>query len=160
VRAGGVTYPFGPDEQAFGCLDFGRGVWPADCAWNWASASGLQDGHVLGLQLGGLWTDGTGMTENALCVDGRLHKLHEDVVFTYDRRDFMAPWTIRTPASDRVDLTFAPFFERTNRVELGIARSEVHQMFGRFSGAVVTGDGTRIRIVDMVGWAEEHRARW
>jgi hypothetical protein len=160
VIANGKTYAFGPRNGAFGCLDFGRGVWPYRCAWNWASASGVQSGVTLGLQFGGLWTDGTGMTENALCVDGRLHKIHEDVIFEYDRSSFTAPWRVRTPLSGRVNLRLTPFFERTNKVHLGIARSEVHQMFGRFDGTVETAEGKRIEVADMVGWAEEHRALW
>ncbi len=27
---------------AFGCLDYGRGVWPEHTVWNWGSASGVQ----------------------------------------------------------------------------------------------------------------------
>jgi hypothetical protein len=38
--------------------------------------------------------------------------------------------------------------------------SEVHQMFGHYSGSVTTDDGEVIQLVDMVGFAEEHRARW
>ena len=56
----------------------------------------------MGVQLGGKWTDGTGMTENALCVGGRLSKLSEELVWTYDTGDWLRPWTIRTPGSDRV----------------------------------------------------------
>jgi hypothetical protein len=100
------------------------------------------------------------MTENAIMVDGRVHKLGEEIVFGYDRARFMAPWTLRAPSTGRVDLAFEPFFERRSRVELGVARSEVHQMFGRFSGTVVLSDGARVGVNDMIGWAEEHRARW
>ena len=46
--------------QSFACLDFGRGIWPRNCRWNWGSASGNQNGRIIGLNLGGQWTDGTG----------------------------------------------------------------------------------------------------
>lgn len=49
----------------------------------------------MGLQLGGKWTVGTGMTENALCVDGRLTKIGEELDWGYS--DFLGPWTVRTP---------------------------------------------------------------
>jgi hypothetical protein len=46
---------------------------------------------------------------------------------------------------------------KTNALVLA---SDVHQMFGRYSGFVVTDEGERIQIKDLIGWAEEHRARW
>jgi hypothetical protein len=33
-------------------------------------------------------------------------------------------------------------------------------MFGRYNGWVVTDEGEKIEITDLVGWAEEHNARW
>lgn len=146
--------------DGFACLDFGRGVWPYRGFWNWAAASGVQGGRTVGLNLGGGWTDGTGMNENGFVVDGRVTKVHDDLRFEYDPANFMRPWRIRTRETDQVDLTFEPFFERVARTEAVIVRSEVHQMIGRFSGTVVTEDGERIAIERMVGWAEEHRARW
>src|SRR5205823_4154894 len=71
----GETWSFEGSGHAYGCLDFGRGKWPYSTAWNWGSASGIQGRRTIGLQLGGKWTAGTGMTENAICVDGRLSKL-------------------------------------------------------------------------------------
>jgi hypothetical protein len=84
---------------AFGCLDYGRGVWPEHTIWNWGSASGIQGGRTVGLNLGGQWTDGTGMTENGICIDGRLTKLSEDLILEYDRAAMMKPWRVRTAAA-------------------------------------------------------------
>ena len=47
--------------------------------WNWGAGSGVVDGRVIGVQVGGRWTDGTGSTENALVVDGRVHKISEEL---------------------------------------------------------------------------------
>ena len=160
MRVNGKLYAFGADNHAFGCLDYGRGIWRYRCVWNWASASGVQNGRTVGLNLGGQWTDGTGMTENGVCVDGRLHKISEELVFTYDRRNFMGPWRIRAPRSQRVDLTFTPFFEKQSRLNLLLLSTETHACFGHFAGHIVTDDGNRIAIRDLVGWSEEHRARW
>jgi hypothetical protein len=159
VIVDGRIYRFDGKNGAYGCLDYGRGIWPYDTVWNWASASGRQDGQVVGLQLGGKWTDGTGMNENALCIGGRLHKLG-DLDFQYDRRDFSSPWQIRSRDSSRIDLRFTPFYERSSRLDLGIASTEIHQLFGRFEGTVADDDGHRLTIRDLIGWAEEHRARW
>ncbi len=160
VRLGGETIVF-ERGKTFACLDFGRGVWPYSSCWNWASFSGAaEDGTRVGVNLGAGWTDGTGMTENALWVDGRVAKLSEEVVFSYDPADFMRPWRLRTSESDRVELEFIPFFERVAKTDLLLLKSEVHQMIGRFSGTVAGHDGRRLRVEGVVGWAEEHRARW
>jgi hypothetical protein len=38
--------------------------------------------------------------------------------------------------------------------------SEVHQMFGRYTGRVVADDGEVVRLDGLIGFAEEHLARW
>jgi hypothetical protein len=160
VHAGGRRHALSSETGAFGCLDFGRGVWPFRTTWNWASASGVEDGRTVGLQLGGKWTDGTGLTENALCIDGRLHKIGEDLQLAYDRRDYRRPWTIEAPRSGRVRLRFVPFLEKTLKVPLGLVGAELHLCFGHFSGVVVTDDGEPVPIGHLLGWAEEFRGRW
>jgi hypothetical protein len=159
VRLGDETFTF--DAPSFGCLDFGRGVWPEHTVWNWGAASGVQSGRTVGLNLGGQWTDGTGMNENGVCIDGRLTKISEDLLFEYDRADFMRPWRVRTAASDAVDLRFDPEFERAS--ESGRRDgffTSAHQMFGCWSGRVTTEAGARIDLRDLFGWIEEHEARW
>jgi hypothetical protein len=148
-------------QPAFGCLDYGRGVWPEHTLWNWGSASVVQNGRTIGLNLGGQWTDGTGMTENGLCVDGRLTKLSEDLSFDYDRSDRMQPWRVRSCATDRIDLRFEPEFERistTGRRE-GFF-TDAHQMFGTYSGVIDPDGGPPIELHNAFGWIEDHEARW
>jgi hypothetical protein len=60
----------------------------------------------------------------------------------------------------RLDLVFTPFFERVAKTDALILKSEVHQMFGRYNGWVMADEGEKIEIIDLVGWAEEHNARW
>jgi len=144
----------------FACLDFGRGIWPYSSFWNWASASGAAGDHTVGLNFGAGWTDGTGMNENGICVDGMLSKISEDLSFEYDTSDFKKPWKIRTPFSDRVDVVFEPFFERVAKTNALILGSEVHQLIGRFSGTVKDNAGTTYKLEKLIGWAEEHYARW
>jgi len=145
--------------QSFACLDFGRGIWPRHCRWNWGSASGRQNGRLIGLNVGGQWTDGTGSTENGVCVDGRLHKLAADLTWQYDKTNFMRPWRISDP-DGRLALTFTPFLERVAASNVGLVRSEVHQMFGRYSGHVTTDANETVAVHDLVGWAEDHVALW
>lgn len=148
------------DIDGFGCLDYGRGIWPYRTHWNWASASGGSGDHRIGLQLGGRWTDGTGATENALCIDGRLSKINDDVVFTCDPRDYARPWRIATRGSDRVDLELVPFYKRELAGSFVAIGGELHLAFGRFSGTVVDDAGRHLRVENLIGWAEEVRARW
>ncbi|QKG20879.1 DUF2804 domain-containing protein [Actinomadura verrucosospora] len=140
-------------EGAFAVLDHGRGKWPYRMTWNWAAAAG----PGIALQLGGKWTDGTGMTENALVVDGRLHKIGDELEWTYDRSGWTRPWAI---LGDRVEVEFRPFHEKVSRVELGLVGSETHQCFGHFSGRARTDDGAWIEFDGLTGWAEEARQRW
>jgi len=160
VVVGGRKYEFGRHNRAFGCLDFGRGLWPYRTVWNWASASGVHEGRTVGLNFGGKWTDRTGMTENGVCLDGRLHKLSEDLTWWYDRANLKGIWRINSMQSSRVDFTFTPFFERANVLNLGLLATELHVCFGYFSGRFVTDAGETVLVRDVFGWAEEHRARW
>ena len=126
---------------AFATLDWGRGVWRARTRWNWASASGVQGGHTIGLNLGAQWTD----EENALCVDGKLRKLDTRVRFGWDRADPKRPWRLE---GDGVDLTLTPeFVERVPRV--------LHVAFGAFRGRV-----DDVEIDQLFGWAEELGVLW
>ena len=159
VRLGDELLEF--TTPSFGCLDYGRGVWPEHTFWNWGAASGWQHDRLVGLNLGGKWTDGTGMTENGLCVDGRLTKLSEDLAFEYDIAARMMPWRVRTTVTDRVDLRFDPEFERVS--ESGTPDGlfvSAHQMFGTYSGRITPDGGEPLELRDLFGWIEDHEARW
>ncbi|HEY2775151.1 MAG TPA: DUF2804 domain-containing protein [Candidatus Binatia bacterium] len=159
VRIGRREIPF-EGVEAFACLDFGRGVWPRRTRWNWGAASGYVDDANVGINLGGSWTDGTGATENAISIDGRLVKIHEDLEWRYDNVNFLAPWRVRAPLSGDVDLLFEPIVERRAATDVLVVRSRVHQVFGIWSGTVRDENGRTIEIPYLFGWAEEHVAVW
>ncbi len=142
-----------------GSLDWGRGVWDYQSYWNWASASGfLPDGRTVGLNLGCGFGDLSRAGENALILENRIHKLGP-VQFDYSSGDYMQPWKFRDDEG-RLNLVFTPFKERLAKTEMLIITSEVHQMFGRYNGTALTDTGETIEIKDLVGFAEEHHARW
>jgi hypothetical protein len=142
-----------------GSLDWGRGVWEYQSYWNWASASGfLPDGRTVGLNLGCGFGDLSKAGENALILANRIHKL-EQVKFDYASSDYMQPWKF-TDSEGRLDLVFTPFRDRNARTSLAVITSEVHQLFGRYNGKAVADDGEVIEIRDLIGFAEEHHARW
>lgn len=158
IETGGQRQELHPDTH-LGNLDWGRGVWEYKSFWVWASASGfLPDQRRVGLNLGFGFGDTSSATENALILDGHIHKLRQ-VDFSYNANDFIQPWRMVAP-DGRLDLTFTPFYDRTAATNLLIITSEVHQMFGRYSGTVVTDDGKTLYLKDLVGFAEEHHARW
>lgn len=160
IRWGEHVHELRDDGGSWGTLDFGRGRWPYRTTWNWGAGMGLVDGRRVGLQVGGKWTDGTGMTENSLVVDGRLSKVSEDLVWEYDPADWLRPWHVRTPGSDRLALTFTPSFDKRGRLNAGVASSRTDQCFGSWSGRVVTDDGEAIAVEGLQGWAEECTWRW
>ena len=123
-------------------------------------ASQRLGGRRIGLNFGGIWTDGTGMTENAVFIDGAMTKIHEDVLFTYDPKNFMSPWKIRTKFSNTVDMTFTPFFERVSNTDVKVVRTKVHQLVGYFDGKVILPDHSTLHIRQMLGCSEEHIAKW
>jgi hypothetical protein len=158
IQYGGEREELLPQE-ALGGLDWGRGVWEYSSFWNWASASGfLPDGRRIGLNMGCGFGDLSAAGENCLILEGRVHKL-EDIPFAYTSGDYMQPWRFRD-SGGRLDLTFTPFKERVAKTSLGIIDSEVHQMFGRYSGLVHSDQGEQIMIHKLIGFAEEHRAKW
>jgi hypothetical protein len=146
-------------SESLGSLDWGRGVWEYRSFWNWASASGfLPDGRTIGLNLGLGFGDLSAATENVFILDNHIHKL-DQVKFDYVSGNYMKPWHF-SDNQNRLDLTFTPFKERLAKTNLGIIDSEVHQMFGRYNGHVTTEDGDVILVKDLIGFAEEHHARW
>lgn len=158
VKYGDISETLNP-KNCLGSLDWGRGVWEYKSFWNWASASGfLPDGRTVGLNLGCGFGDLSAATENALILENHVHKL-DQVKFDYTSGDYMKPWQF-TDNQGRLDLTFTPFKDRIAQTNLGIIFSEVHQMFGRYNGKAITDDGRVIQIENLVGFAEEHQARW
>ena len=146
-------------NESLGSLDWGCGVWKYSSFWNWASASGfLPDGRRVGLNLGRGFGDTSQATEDCLILDNHIHKLSA-VSFTYTPGDYMAPWHF-TDQEGRLDLKFVPFKNRTAETHLLVIDSVVHQMFGRYSGKVVTDDDEEITLDRLIGFAEEHRTRW
>jgi hypothetical protein len=161
MTADGTTYEFGGgDEDAWGILDIGRGRWPYRTRWNWGGGSAFADsGELVGLQIGGKWTDGTGFTENGVIIEGRLVKIGEDLEWTYDWANPLDPWRVRN-ADGTLDVTLAPLHDRHARLNLGLLMNEVHQVFGHWAGRVPNGNCGSLSITNMLGFAEEARSRW
>ena len=151
------------EENSFGLLDWGRGVWTRDNTWYWGVAQGMQDGHVFAFNLGYGFGDTSAASENMLFVDGIAHKLGRvdfgipvrdlSAKLGKDRYDLMSPWHM-TDDANRLDLTFTPDIDRVDFIDLKLVRSDQHQVFGLLNGHVVLDDGSKLEISALRGSAE------
>lgn len=154
VTLDGVAHDLG---EGWAVLDRGRGRWRYSNVWNWGAGSGVVDGSTRAIQVGGKWTDGTGTTENGILVDGWMHKIGEDLNWTYDVSDRAGSWRVW---GERLDATLTPFHQRRDITELGVLAVKTWQCFGVWHGSGVLDDGTTVSLDGLVGWAEESRNRW
>jgi hypothetical protein len=145
--------------DAWGVLDVGRGRWPAEITWNWGGGAGRCGDHVVGLQFGGKWTEGSGYTENGVIVDGRLTKLGNEFDWLYDWDQPMKPWRVVDPGG-QLDLTLAPRYDKHTQLPGRDKGSETHQVFGTWSGRIRTDDGLELDLDGIHGFAEEARQEW
>jgi hypothetical protein len=151
----------GGSHDAWGVLDVGRGRWPSTIRWNWGGGAGRAGGHVIGLQFGAKWTEGSGFTENGFLVDGRLTKIGRELVWDYEWDDAMRPWRITDPEG-QLEVVLVPRYDKHTKVgdDGGGFGSETHQVFGTYAGTVRTDDGRTISFEGLQGFAEEARQRW
>jgi hypothetical protein len=161
LTVGARTWQLGDDaREAWGVLDVGRGRWPYRTRWNWGGGAGrTPDGQVVGLQLGGKWTVGTGATENGILVDGVVVKLGDELDWRYDWKRPLEPWRVTSP-DGALDVTLAPRFDRHAKTQAVLLATEVHQVFGTWTGQVPAPDGGTVRVEGALGFAEESRSRW
>lgn len=145
--------------DAWGVLDVGRGRWPSEITWNWGGGAGRTGAHVVGLQFGAKWTEGSGYTENGFILDGRLTKLGQELDWEYDWDAPMQPWHIADPGG-QLDVVLHPRYDKHTQLPGRDKGSETHQVFGTFSGWVRTDDGTKVDFEDLQGFAEEARQEW
>lgn len=158
VTVGSRRYSMDPND-CHAVQDFGRGLWPYRSFWNWAVCTGVQNGHRIGVNMGAKWTTGTGANENAVCLDGRLYKIMEDLSWDYDPSVPMQPWRVRSLHSDAIDLVLHPIVAPSSKLSLGVLATGGVCVFGLWTGTVrIAGD--LIRINDVIGWAEEFAHRW
>lgn len=150
-------------ESARGILDWGRGVWTYKNIWYWGAATGRAGGKEIGWNIGYGFGDTSAASENMIFYEGKAHKI-ENIIFNIPRREkgeyeYMKPWTI-TSSDGRFEMKFEPIIDRKDYSTIGIISSNQHQVFGRYSGTLVLDDGNKIKVTDMLGFAERVKNRW
>lgn len=162
VTLGKKTYQFTPADS-YALLDWGRGVWPYEATWYWGAASGTVEGTKLGFNLGYGFGDTSAATENALFYDGILHKLQGitfHIPFDGTRQvEYTAPWTV-TSDDRRFYAIFTPIMDRASCTDVGVLKSDQHQVFGRYTGTAQLDDGRVVEFHDLMGFAEKVKNRW
>ncbi len=156
VEVGSKKYVF-KENEAWGLLDWGRGVWPFHNQWYWSSASGLIDGRVFGFNLGCGFGNTSAATENALFYEGKLHKLGT-VSFDHGKT-YMDPWHLYDDEG-RLDITLTPVYDRETKIKLLWVDNNTHQMFGPFHGTATLDDGRVLNINGLIGFAEHAVNNW
>ncbi len=156
VTYGDKQYYFSP-EDAFGLLDWGRGVWPFHNEWYWSNGTGYIEDKIFGFNLGCGFGNTGSATENILFYGDSIHKLGE-VVFELGS-DYMQPWHIHD-TEGRLDLTLTPTYDRTTRTKVLWVDNCCHQMFGEFDGMVVLDDGTKLKVDKLISFAEHAVNNW
>ena len=163
VNYNGKTYTFEPSDS-FAVLDWGRGVWTYKNTWYWGSASGLVDGERFGFNIGYGFGNTSAASENMLFYKGRAHKLSQ-VIFHIPgdggraTPDYMRPWTF-TSDDGRFEMDYTPVLDRASCSDVGLIKSDQHQVFGVFNGRAVLDDGTVLNVKDLPGFAEKVINKW
>lgn len=126
--------------------------------WNWAStACQLPDSRSFGLNLS-CGVNETSFTENAFWIDQEMTKV-DMVNFEFNAKDLYQKWTIES-SDGRIKLSFQPDAHRSEKVQAFLIASNFTQLVGIFSGFVVTKENEQIKLDNVLGWAEDHYAKW
>lgn len=160
VKIGEKIYDFNNDT--FGVLDWGRGVWTYKNTWYWSSMSGTFEGKRIGFNLGYGFGNNTTHSENIFFFDDKSWKLedvHFDIPISKTGSDsFLEPWKFRSVGGD-INLTFIPILNRHANMNVGIIKSLQNQVFGTFTGYILV-DGKEYFFADMPGFAEKVTNKW
>lgn len=151
------------NKNTLGTLDWGRGVWTYDNTWYWGSFQGvLEDGNILGWNIGYGFGDTSAASENMLFYNGKAHKLDE-IYFNIPRKngkeDYLSPWTF-TSNDNRFYMDFTPLIDRQAPLDLGFLCMIPHQVFGLFNGYVILDDNTKVEVKNLMGFAEKVHNKW
>ncbi|MDE1462317.1 DUF2804 domain-containing protein [Spartinivicinus poritis] len=138
--------------------DYSSGYMRRETFWNWGCLSGrTNNGQLIGLNVS-CGVNETGFTENCFWLNGQLHKV-DTVAFNYQKQDLFQPWRLQS-YDGKVDLTFTPLGKHAECLNLWLMASNFHQLFGHFNGHLETVGGEKVAINNMLGFVEDHYAKW
>jgi hypothetical protein len=144
-------------NKAWGILEWHRGVRPRSDIHYWAAACGRYGGRQMAFSVGYGSADSSSGTENAFFLDGRLHKL-DQITFHIPLTDWLGPWHF-TSNDKRLEMSFTPHQERSERRRMIIHSVNRRQVCGFFSGKVILDDGEAFEFRTLTGFAERRKTR-
>ncbi|MCJ8168827.1 DUF2804 domain-containing protein [Atopomonas sediminilitoris] len=142
-------------QDSFVALDFGRGIWPYHSQWIRAAFAG--PGGIAG-NFGQGWTEGSGLSENALWIGSVLNKIDADIHFEQDSQR-PGYWHLRDDAG-RIQLHFTRLQEQRSEENVGFLKMHRHLAYGRFDGMLIGNEGQRVKVDSLMGWIGKNAARW
>ena len=127
------------------CSTMAAAAGPTTCSWNWGAGSGRTDGRVVGIQVGGRWTDGTGSIENALLRRRAPVQDQRGAGWDYDTG---TGWRRGRSGATPSTLTFTPFHLKESVTDLKVFSSRTHQCFGHWTGRVRDDTGSWVAVAE------------
>lgn len=146
------------ENDSFGLLDWGRGVWPFSHEWVWGSGSAYVNGKRFGFNIGFGFGDTSHATENIIFYDGIAHKL-TDVHINLFENGLMSKKKI-TSSDGRFEMNFTPIYDQKTATKLLFVNNKCNQIFARFDGKVILDDGTELIIDHCTGFVEHAFNNW
>jgi len=161
VSIGNDTYWF-PKEESYAVLNWYRGVRPHKDEMIWGCVDGyIGKDHVV-LCMGRDGSDDSAASENAIFINGTLHKLSQ-INFTIQsdgkHYEYMKTWAV-TSDDGSVELDFVPKHCCYSRLGRFFKSSDVVRTFGVFSGELQLENGEFIAVENMLGCAYHTVSRW
>jgi hypothetical protein len=158
VRIGGVEREVDA-ATSFGIWDVHAAHYPRRTFWQWATFAGRDArGRAIGLNLTrNVNLDDEALNENALWVDGAIHRLGP-ARFEMDPARPLEPWHVGT-VDGAVELVFRPEGLRSEDLRLGVVETVFRQPYGTFSGVARTAAG-EVPIQGLFGVCEDHHSIW
>jgi hypothetical protein len=159
MQFGAQEFSF-PQGKSWALYEWSRGLRPRSDLHLWAGAAGAVAGpsreRSFGFTLGYGDADAGAGSENAVFLEGRLHKL-DQVRFHFSPGSPMDPW--RFSSNDkRLEMIFTPLQERTERKSMFFHAVLRRQFFGSFAGRVILDDGSVLEFADIYGMTERSRS--
>ena len=114
---------------------------------------------MIGLQVGGEVDRGHGLHRERRHRRRPPAKIGGELRWDYDWDEPLQPWHVDDPGG-QLDMVLTPRYDKHTLLEGRKRGSEVHQVFGTWSGRLVTDDGLALEFTDLQGFAEEARQRW
>ena len=154
IRFGDKVVEF---KDATGLLDWGRGVWPYTHEWYWGSLTSHIDGVPFGFNIGWGFGDTRHASENMYFYNKKAYKVGK-LIGKWDDNNLMAVKHFRDKEG-KFEFTFTPTYDNYTFNEFVVVDTHCHQVFGLFSGKIMTEDGVK-EFKDMHGFIEHAVNRW